>query len=179
MQSTTLMIMRHAKTEWQASSGLDYDRCLTDRGQRNAPQMGQWLITHDYTPDKLIASTAKRAEQTAIACAAQWQHDIRAIQWEKSIYNASLTTLLGIVGTSVSLKQTSLLIGHNPGLAELILYLCADRLPDCARANFMPTGAIAVLHNLNAENVIDYGAWECVDYMTPKRLKDCPKADIR
>lgn len=171
MKSTTLMIMRHAKTEWNSRSGRDYDRCLTDRGRCNAPKMGRWIVDQNHIPDRVLASTAKRAEQTTLACSAEWQQKPDQILWNKDIYLASLSVLLGFVAEDVPPNQTSLLVGHNPGLSDLILYLCADDLPMHALANLMPTAAIAVLElKADIDNVIDHGAWQCVDYITPKLL---------
>ena len=60
----TLLLMRHAKSDWNDSSLPDFDRPLNARGKKTAPVMGQWLIEHDLVPELILSSTAYRARET-------------------------------------------------------------------------------------------------------------------
>jgi phosphohistidine phosphatase len=39
----TLILTRHAKSDWGSPALPDYDRPLNDRGRRSAPVLGRWL----------------------------------------------------------------------------------------------------------------------------------------
>lgn len=61
----TLLVMRHAKSDWNADYGRDHDRPLNQRGVRSARYMGQLLSEEGKVPDLVITSTAVRARSTA------------------------------------------------------------------------------------------------------------------
>ncbi|MHC4992311.1 MAG: SixA phosphatase family protein, partial [Planctomycetota bacterium] len=60
----TLLLLRHAKSS-HAVPGPDHDRPLNERGERDAPRMGQLLAEMDLLPDVIVCSTATRARSTA------------------------------------------------------------------------------------------------------------------
>ena len=60
----SLLIIRHAKSSWDDPGLDDFDRPLNKRGKRDAPEMGKRLRKADYSPDLMISSPAKRAQDT-------------------------------------------------------------------------------------------------------------------
>ena len=60
----SLYVLRHAKSDWDASYGVDFDRPLSERGVRAADLIGRFLASIDEAPDHVIASTAERARRT-------------------------------------------------------------------------------------------------------------------
>lgn len=162
--------MRHAKSDWNVGTSSDFDRVLSERGNSDAPRMGQWIVDQGYSPDRVICSTAQRVKETIALVSESWGQDENQIVWEPEIYNASLSQLLGAVAAEVKQEQVNLLTGHNPGVSELILYLGGDCLPSQASGNLMPTAAITVLELTNVNNIIDYGSWTIVNYIKPASL---------
>ncbi|WP_328441709.1 histidine phosphatase family protein [Streptomyces sp. NBC_00457] len=140
-----LVVLRHAKSAWP--DGVpDHDRPLAPRGRRDAPAAGIALADADCLPDLALCSTAVRARQTWELASAQWgtpppvNHDPR-------LYAADVPDLLSVVHDVSAEVETLLLIGHNPGLEELVLALAGDSLDDAlerVRVKF-PTSAIAIL----------------------------------
>ena len=61
----TLVVMRHAKSSWKAADLPDHERPLNGRGRRDAPRMGRWIARHAAVPDRIVSSTAIRAQTTA------------------------------------------------------------------------------------------------------------------
>ena len=169
-KSTTLLVMRHAKSDWDVGHGSDFDRVLSARGITDAPRMGQWIVDQDYTPDQLICSPAQRVRETILAASKVWEQDEGQIKWDHEIYNANLSQLLAIVAGDLTEGKINLLIGHNPGVSELILYLSGDRVPEQASSNLMPTATITVLKLANSDNPVNYGDWQIIDYMKPRLL---------
>ncbi|OPG04378.1 phosphohistidine phosphatase [Streptomyces sp. GKU 895] len=140
-----LVVLRHAKSAWPEGV-RDHQRPLAPRGLRDAPAAGLALAEADCLPDLALCSTAVRARQTWDLAAAQWgtpppvRHDAR-------LYGADVPELLEVVHEVSAEVETLLLVGHNPGLEELVLELAGDGLDDTldtVRAKF-PTSAIAVL----------------------------------
>ncbi|MFI1422544.1 SixA phosphatase family protein [Streptomyces sp. NPDC020731] len=140
-----LVVLRHAKSA-RPEGVTDHERPLDPRGRRDAPAAGRALAEADCLPGLALCSTAVRARRTWELAAAQWgtpppvRHDPR-------LYHADIPALLDVVRETPAEVETLLLIGHNPGLEDLVLTLAGDGLDDTldrVRVKF-PTSAIAVL----------------------------------
>lgn len=140
-----LVVLRHAKSAWPAGVE-DHERPLAPRGRRDAPAAGRALAEGDWLPDLALCSTAVRARQTWEFASAQWGTP-PPVRLDPRLYAADVPDLLQTVREVPASVETLLVIGHNPGLAELVLELAGDGLDDTldrVRVKF-PTSAIAVL----------------------------------
>ncbi|MEU1533614.1 SixA phosphatase family protein [Streptomyces fagopyri] len=140
-----LVVLRHAKSAWPTGVD-DHDRPLAPRGRRDAPAAGRALADADCLPDLALCSTAVRARQTWELAAQQWGTPPLA-RFDRRLYGAGVPELLAAVHEVPDQMMTLLLIGHNPGLQELVLELAGDSLDDAlddVRTKF-PTSATAVL----------------------------------
>lgn len=130
----TLYIIRHAKSSWKDSALSDYDRPLNQRGERDAPFMGELIRKQGGVPDLIISSPANRAFTTASYFADKLSYKKADIDLEKNIYEAGIGSLMKIINR-INDKNTSVMIfGHNPGLTMLSNYLSGsyiDNLPTC------------------------------------------------
>ena len=54
-----LIVMRHAKAG-ELPGGPDFERALRPRGLRESVAAGRWLAGHDFRPDAVICSAARR-----------------------------------------------------------------------------------------------------------------------
>jgi phosphohistidine phosphatase len=120
-----LLILRHAKSSWADSSISDWQRPLNERGRRDAPRAGQWLRERSLVPDVIITSDAVRARTTAeaVAEAAGYSQEIIV---EPSLYHAKPADLLAVLRGVRSEARTVLVVGHNPGLEELVQQLTGE-----------------------------------------------------
>jgi phosphohistidine phosphatase len=130
----TLLILRHAKSSWSDSSIDDHERPLNQRGRRDGPQMGKLLRELELTPDLIITSDAVRARDTAeaVAEAADYGGTIRP---EHRLYAATPADILGVLRATPDAHAGSVMIvGHNPGLEELVAQLTGEHedLPTAA-----------------------------------------------
>lgn len=120
----TLLLMRHAKSDWGADYGLDHDRPLNERGIRSARVMGGVLADEGLVPALVISSTAVRARSTA-------ELAIEAGGWE-----SRLTLEPGLYGTSpdavielaagAPVVERLMLVGHQPTWSMLVRELTGD-----------------------------------------------------
>ncbi|MCB9845181.1 MAG: histidine phosphatase family protein [Phycisphaeraceae bacterium] len=60
-----LFVIRHGKARKDSDSGLDEDRDLTPRGERQAAYLASILARHPSAPRTVISSPAVRARRTA------------------------------------------------------------------------------------------------------------------
>lgn len=131
----TLLILRHAKSSWKKPGLADQDRPLNKRGKRDAPRMGQLVEQEDLVPDLIITSTAKRARVTAELVAENSGYE-GEIQLERSFYMGYPEAYLEVLRQLPDEIQTVMVVGHNPGLEELLeeLVMEPERLPTAALA---------------------------------------------
>lgn len=171
MKTPTLIIMRHAKSDWH-SRQYDFDRPLSERGARDAARMGKWLSSSEYLPDQMIASPAIRAKQTVeLLCKASGL-DIKRIVWEKSIYNSDMQNLLDIAKNNFANNKTVMLVGHNPAMDELLHYLSDDDVPATKTGKYMTTANIAVFQiNKDSKEFLHAGSARLLTLVRPKELE--------
>ncbi|WP_055694837.1 SixA phosphatase family protein [Streptomyces prasinopilosus] len=140
-----LVVLRHAKSA-RPEGVPDRDRPLAARGERDAPAAGRALAAAVGPPGLVLCSTAVRARRTWELAAAEWDAP-PPVRYESRLYAAGVPGLLAVVREVPAEVGTLLLVGHNPGLADLVLALAgdgADDLLDRVRTKF-PTSAVAVL----------------------------------
>lgn len=132
----TLLVLRHAKSSWDDRTLDDHERPLNTRGQRDAPRMGELMREHGLVPDMILSSDALRASQTAQAAAAA-AHYAGEILLERRLYAASPADIVAVLRTSGATEAaTVMIVGHNPGLEELVAQLTRERQD-------LPTAALA------------------------------------
>ena len=131
----TLLVLRHAKSSWKRPDLADHDRPLNKRGKQDAPRMGKLIRHQKLKPDLIISSTAKRARRTADEVADWCAYD-GAVHLERRLYLADPRTMIDVVRRLAAGAKRVLIVGHNPGLEELIVRLTG-------RAELFPTAALA------------------------------------
>ena len=135
-----LTLVRHAKSSWAAPASPDRDRVLTDRGERDARMMGRRLVARKARPSLLVSSPAARAQATARAIAAALAYPAEFLQFEDQLYLASLDELIELVRGQRDDFSDLMLVGHNPGLTDLVNRL----LPEQALDNLPTAGVVAI-----------------------------------
>lgn len=131
----TLFLLRHAKSSWKNKDLADFERPLNSRGRKAAETIGAFLKQENVNPELILSSSAVRARETIdiILRSNRTKPDLR---FDERIYEAPPTRLLEVV-TQIDKKVGSVLIvGHNPGLEELLFILTG-------RGETMPTAALA------------------------------------
>lgn len=143
----TLALFRHAKSDWSDARARDFDRPLNDRGKRGAAAMGRFVREQGWTFERIIASPAVRVAETIEVATRAYGRGF-PVEWDRRIYLASSATLLDLLREVTGDPASVLMIGHNPGLEDLIFDLVPDDgsspLRDVVEQKF-PTAAFAVL----------------------------------
>ncbi len=131
----TLFLLRHAKSNSSAAGLPDFDRVLNDRGSKEALAVGTFIREQKLGLDLALSSPAVRARETTelVLESAELPLEVR---YDQRIYEAGPLRLLEVVSQVEDDRSTVLLVGHNPGMEEL-LQLLTDR------AEHMATGTLA------------------------------------
>ena len=125
-----LYIMRHAKSDWSGPQISDFDRPINKRGTRNAIRIGGWMNENNHIPQKIISSPALRAKETIELVTEQIsKFNLEDLTYEDELYLAGFTQLIEFINTYKDKVQSLMLVGHNPGIENLVNYLC-DRSGD-------------------------------------------------
>jgi len=155
-----LILLRHAHAEAAAVGQDDIDRPLSRQGQAEAEAAGKWLKDNNYLPDRVVCSSARRARETleqvlsVIGYIEQRQ--------EPRIYEATPGDLMSVVDEHKELSRV-LLVGHNPGLEQLVALISSGQSGDFRG---MPAGGVAVLR-LPADADMEPGVAELVAFWWP------------
>lgn len=133
-----IILMRHAKSSWENPWMEDYDRPLAERGVLDATKMAKALKNRGVIPQLLFSSPASRTMETAKITSKILGITEEYICYEKSLYHASPSQLLKAIHHQKDSVDTLLLLGHNPGLTELIqeLGVQLDNLPTSGQLGF-------------------------------------------
>lgn len=134
-----LVLIRHAKSDWNNPWLEDHDRPLAERGLKDAPTMANRLKKRNLNPEIILSSTALRAVETAKITAKELNFPEEEICFEKNLYHSSAGTILKYIHHQKDSKNTLLIFGHNPGLNELISFLGGkiENLPTSGQFGFI------------------------------------------
>ena len=166
-----LLIMRHAKSAWDTDAATDFERPLSKRGRQDAPRIGAWVQAQDLKPDYIVSSPAIRAQETIHLVCEALETPKRTIHWDQRIYGANLDNLLTILKEQPQHAKRVLLVGHNPGVDELVSYLWGDDILLPPNGNLMPTAALAHLSMPEDWATLEYGCAQLRSLTRPKELK--------
>ena len=159
-----LFVLRHAKSSWNNAYQADFDRPLAPRGRQAAAAMADHVASLDPPPALVLCSTARRAQETIEPLRDRLPAGTEVLL-EDDLYGADAPDLL------VRLRQVPddvgsvMIVGHNPGLEDLVRGLGRDGDADLiarVRTKF-PTAALATL-------AFD-GPWTQIGSGTPARLE--------
>ncbi len=130
----TLYLLRHAKSSWDDASKQDFERPLTNRGRKACATIGEYIQEKGIDFDLVLVSTAVRTRETIelIKERAKFRGEVR---YDQRIYEATVSQLLEIISQVDNDRESVLLVGHNPGIEELLALLTGDQ-QQVTTANF-------------------------------------------
>ena len=142
--SRELLILRHGKSDWDVDVD-DYHRPLQERGVRGARKLGIWLLQHNLLPDRVVSSPAERAITTAEVAVKAMSLETASIIGDERIYAAGIGSLMDVVRATPAVTNRLMLVGHNPGLEQLLSYLVREDIETPEDGKLLPTATLARL----------------------------------
>ena len=128
-----LILMRHAKSSWKYPDLSDHERPLNKRGRKAAVKVAKELIRLEWTPEKLYSSDSERTKETW----SRMNKHINGVEVEYShkLYHSRIKKILKNIPDEPEC-ETIMILGHNPGCADFLSYLCGEwhRMPTAATA---------------------------------------------
>ena len=97
--------------------------------------MGEWIAKQQAVPHLILSSTAKRAKSTAKKAAKAMGYE-GEIHYDKTLYLAEPSAYLRVIRRYATTQTRVMLVGHNPGLEDLIQTMTGTSQP-------LPTAALA------------------------------------
>jgi phosphohistidine phosphatase len=138
-----LCLLRHAKSSWDDPGLGDRQRPLAPRGRKAARRLATWIAESDVRPRVVVCSPAVRTRQTLEAVLEAL--DGPTVEVDERVYHASSALLLERARALPDDEDAALIVGHNPGLADLCLMLARNGDRRDRVAAKLPTGALAIL----------------------------------
>ena len=167
----TLTLLRHAKSTWDDQVKRDLDRPLNAKGRRAAATVGRHLRAEGVVFDHLVASPAVRVAQTLEGFASGYG-ELPGVHHDRRIYLAAASTLMEVVRDLPASVDRALLVGHNPGLEDLVLFLVPrDGAGRGAVEQKYPTATVAELRlQVDDWAAVDEGGAELARFVRPRDL---------
>jgi phosphohistidine phosphatase len=172
----TILLLRHAKSAW----GLDvddHDRPLSGRGKRDAVAVGELLAARDLNPDLVVCSTATRARETWLR-AVKGGAQAGQVRYSERVYEAPAADLAKVIRKTPDDARSVLLIGHAPGIPDLVEYLAVRTPADPAWKRMeekFPTSGLAILQFRGAWSDAGRQRAELIDFEVPRGAKNKAK----
>lgn len=122
----TLLVMRHAKSDWNADYSRDHERPLNQRGERSARLMGRVVAGEGHAPQLVVSSTAVRARSTAALAnqAGDWGAEIVL---EDRLYEGGVDTAVDVARSAPDVERL-MLVGHQPTWSYLVSTLSGEHV---------------------------------------------------
>ena len=160
-----LIVMRHAKSDWNTDAPTDHARPLNDRGRRDAPRIAKRLVELGWTPDAVISSDSERTRET-FALMAEFFSPEPQTWFLESLYHAGPVDLEAALVEVPDSAHTVLALGHNPGWSSAVIWL--------TEKDIQMTTANAALCQVDAnswnEASRSAGSWTLEQVLRPKEL---------
>lgn len=168
-----LLLLRHAKSAWDAGDLADFDRPLNLRGRAAAPLMGRHMADHALLPDRVLLSAARRTRETYAGILPHLPSDCET-RILRAIYEASEGDYLGLITREGGLARTLLLIGHNPAIQATATRIIGAGNPElsAAIAAKFPTAALAVIDlPVSGWKDVKPGSGRIVAFFRPREME--------
>ena len=159
-----LILMRHAKSDWNHQNLSDHQRPLNSRGKRDAPRMGALLQQEGVEIDAIFCSTAHRTRETLALLLEEYTFE-GEVRFVKELYEADLHDYLDLLAELPDDVGSAMLIGHNPTMSSALEFFTDSFEP-------FKTAAIAYIE-LDTESwgtLLENNEGKLLGYWTPKGI---------
>ena len=160
----TLYLLRHAKSDWTADFGTDFERPLNKRGRRAAGAVGRFLAGAGWVPDLVLSSSAVRTRDTIerAADAGGWETDVELLD---ELYTGNPKHVLAVLQGQRRKLRSVMIVGHETAMSETMSLILG-----AARVRF-PTAAVACMElDIKRWKDLGPGCGELLFFVPPRLL---------
>ncbi|MCA9185096.1 MAG: histidine phosphatase family protein [Planctomycetales bacterium] len=159
-----LIIMRHAKSSWDAPELGDQLRPLNKRGRHDAPAVADALTQIGWAPQWVFSSDAVRTRETIELMIPQFGDHVE-VSFEPSFYLADEEAIMAALKLVPNEVHTVLVLGHNPGWQSAISYFTGQYV-GLTTAN----AALLQCDSASWSEALRQRPWTLMDVIRPKEL---------
>jgi phosphohistidine phosphatase len=134
----TLLVMRHAKSDWESGASSDFDRPLNSRGKNDAPEQGKEIKKRKLIPELIISSPANRALSTAKLASKEFDYNDE-ILLDEDFYFGNITDIVEKIKLTSNKINRIMIVGHNPTWSSIVELLSGKYVE-------MKTTSVAVIN---------------------------------
>ncbi|MCZ6524572.1 MAG: histidine phosphatase family protein [Alphaproteobacteria bacterium] len=167
-----LYLLRHAKSSWNEPGLSDFERPLKRRGREACAVIAAYMARERIAPELVLCSPAWRAAETLELVSSALGRALET-SYRDGLYMATAARLLAEVRGVDDAVGALMVVGHNPGLADLMRGLAGsgDGRALAGLGRKVPTAALASLE-LACEGWAQAapGGAHLAAYATPKGL---------
>lgn len=163
-----IVLIRHAKSSWDDPSLADHDRPLSKRGRKALSRLRAHLDTLGLRADVVMCSSSVRTRETLDGMRPALGRKARVVS-DSVLYGADAEQLLSELRRLDKDVDTVILIGHNPGIADLVDVLAGDRATGRAVLDTFPTAAVAVLSMAGPWDALQPGTASLESFWAPRQ----------
>jgi phosphohistidine phosphatase len=163
-----LHLLRHAKSSWDDPRLDDHERPLAPRGRSAGLRVAAWVTERGPHPELVLCSTAVRAQQTLELLLTPLGDP--PVAFEAALYHATTDILLQRVHVLEPELDDVLLVGHNPGLQDLVLLVSAPSPERDVVAAKLPTGALVTIELDTGWSAVAAGGGRITAIVRPRLL---------
>ncbi len=164
-----LIVLRHAKSDWNSGAMTDHERPLNRRGRTDAPKVAAAIVAQGWAPQYVVSSDARRTQETwermADTFAASDQGEPQ-VCFTRHLYHAGPYALEEVLRAAPNAVHRIMAIGHNPGWEEVVYWLCGEPTS--------MTTANAALLSVEAESWSEAlrasGEWHLHEVVRPREI---------
>ncbi len=160
----TLIVLRHADAAGKSGGMSDFERPLSEEGRRQAGGQGAFLRQAGISMERVVASSALRAMETAEAVMGACNSGIE-VESAQELYNAPAEDLLDYVRGLPNEFASLLLIAHLPGVAQLLSLLTTEHVD--LDLIYSPGTLAAVQFEAKSWQEVDYGTGALILFLPP------------
>ena len=163
-----IVVIRHAKSSWDDPSVADHDRPLSKRGRNALPRLLDHIEGLELAPDLVLCSSSRRTRETLDGIRRAFGRKVR-VETEAELYGASAEQLITRLRRLDDQVTTVALVGHNPGVADLVDLLAVAPASGGAAIDTFPTAAVAVLSVAGPWTALQPGCASLESFWAPRR----------
>ncbi len=159
-----LLVLRHAKSDWNVSYDSDHERPLNKRGEKSARALGCFLARLGQMPDRILTSTALRA-RTTVEIAAEAGAWPSAIVATADLYDTSAESVLELLRHQEDSCESLMFAGHEPTSSDFVGRLAGD-----AKVKMVTASIARVDLAVQSWSEVEWGYGTLAWLVTPKLL---------
>jgi phosphohistidine phosphatase len=122
----TLIVARHAKSDWDRAMKNDFDRTITEQGTQEITITAGKVARKYKKVDKIITSPAVRAYSTAKIFAEALEYKEDKIETDFNFYEKGCKYFLNKLSEQNDNDNSILIVGHNPVVTTLTSYFIGE-----------------------------------------------------